>query len=754
MFFSQHLSRARRVASDRRRILHIIDSLSIGGAEKLLVDLAARSIASGADVAVAYFTEGPLRQDLERLGVSPVRLSKHKLRDPRAAWRLWRLIRAFQPMVVHTHLAKSDALGHLVARADRVPVRISTVHNVDQWRRSPVWSRVMRAATAGAHRFVAVSKEVERFTRTWGGCDPDRLVTIPNGIDVNRFGPVEPKSDSTAPLIVGAVGRLVPEKGHSTLIEAAARMRDTHPHLRVVIYGTGPLEPRLRDEIRERGLSGVVTLAGTTDDMPAAMRGFDVLAFPSEWEGLPVALLEGMASGLAVVATPVGGIPDVIDHQVDGLLAEGDVASFVKALERLADDQALRDELGRAARKKVEQDYTLATNAARLDRLYDEVAGAGRAAIKVLSVTKSTGGLAFYNTRLVARLASRGLDVEVACLSENGPAYAAELTEMGIPAVAMPMSRYRIDPRGDARLARRLHRHVVANGYDVLIGHGSKSGFLVRLVGKTTGTPAVYGLASLSFVERTQGRKAAVYRVLERIGHRLGGEIVTVARSTRRDVIDHGIAPPDRVTAIHTGVDLAQLSGADRDASRQRLGVSEEDVLVGWAARFVTQKAPEVFVEAAAKLGHLENVVFVMAGDGPQRDLVDAGVRASGLGERFRVLPWQEDVFGFYAALDVSVLSSRWEGLPQSLLEAMAVGVASIATAVDGNVEAIEDEVSGLLVPADDPAALAAAIERVAVDPRLRAKLARGARQRVETAFSMESMVDGWVDLLERLARR
>jgi len=373
--------------------------------------------------------------------------------------------------------------------------------------------------------------------------------------------------------------------------------------------------------------------------------------------------------------------------------------------------------------------------------------------MRLLSVTKSTGGLARYNRRLCRLLLAAGQRVDVVCLSDGAQAYAEEMGDLGLDATPMSMARYKIDPLGDLRLACGLVDRLRRGRYDAVLGHGSKAGFLVRLAGRVTSTRSIYRLASMSFVERIQGRGAGLYRQFERLGARLGGHVVTVADSVRLELLRRRITRADQVSTIHTGVDPADLGPMiDRYAACDALGLDPARPVVGWGARLVPQKDPCDFLEAAARVvRRVPDVQFLMAGDGPLAGQVDETIDRLGLARHVRRVGWQRDVARMLSALDVYVLSSRWEGLPQSLLEAMATGRACVATAVDGSSEAIRDGVDGFLVPAGQHAAMAGRIVTLLEDPRRRIDLGRAAADRARQRFHVDRMIEQWSNLFERI---
>lgn len=374
--------------------------------------------------------------------------------------------------------------------------------------------------------------------------------------------------------------------------------------------------------------------------------------------------------------------------------------------------------------------------------------------VRVLSVTKSTGGLAQYNLRLCTHLDPARFEVSTVCLSEGNAAYAEQLRAQGITAVTMDMERYSISVASDVRLAGQLYRYLRHNRVDVVIGHGTKAGFLVRLVGRLAGVPAVYRLASMAFVPRIQGRSAYLYREFERLAAAWHGHIVTVAEATRDELIRQRIARAEAVTVIHTGIDLKRFSRTrSREDACRALGLDPARPVVGWAGRLVAQKAPQDFLRAAQRIAAaVPDVQIYMAGDGPLADEVQRMIVDLSLEKTITRAPWQTDVPAMLAAFDVYALSSLWEGLPQSLLEAMALECASVATAVDGSAEVIREGVDGFLVPAGDDAQMAERVIRLLQDPALRERIRRAARQRIEEHFAAERMVAQWEALLTRIA--
>lgn len=374
--------------------------------------------------------------------------------------------------------------------------------------------------------------------------------------------------------------------------------------------------------------------------------------------------------------------------------------------------------------------------------------------LRVLSVTKSTGGLAFYNRDLCKRLDRDKFDMHVLCLSENNEKYAAEMRELGVTAYTMEMNRYAIDVFGDLRLARQLIKLVREGNFDVVIGHGSKAGFLVRLAERLTGVPAIYALATMSFVPRIHGKKAYVYRIIEKFGSLLGGHIATVAYSNKDQLLKYGIAPADRVTVIQNCIDLDRFNGAgDPMKAKEALNLDPNRPVVGWAARFMPQKAPLDFIRAAAKVvASVPDVQIFMAGEGEFAPEVDAFIKEHKLRNNVTRAAWQADVVQMLKAFDIYVSSSHWEGLPLSVLEAMAMGCATVATAVDGTKEVIEHGKTGYLVEAGAVDDMAHHIIDLLNDSNTRRQIAAAGQQHIRSHFGIQKMINEWEALLTKIA--
>jgi glycosyltransferase involved in cell wall biosynthesis len=243
-----------------------------------------------------------------------------------------------------------------------------------------------------------------------------------------------------------------------------------------------------------------------------------------------------------------------------------------------------------------------------------------------------------------------------------------------------------------------------------------------------------------------------VHRVLGRLCNRLVSRTATNCEAGRRSLLAGDYLPPRSVVVLENGVDLERFLDIPLPAGD---AVQRGPRRVGVVANLRPVKALDVFVRAAAQIvDHYPGVRFEIVGEGPQRAALEELARSSGLGGRLVLRGSIKDIAGFLAGLDVAVLCSRSEGMSNALLEYMAAGRAIVATAVGAAPQLLENEIHGLLVPPEDPAALAGALKRLLGDPRLASRLGTDARQRVRRQFSREAMLKRFETFFVNLAGR
>jgi len=357
------------VASERislARVAHVTFGLEVGGQEKLLVEMARHADRDRFCLTfVSLGDRGALAGDLEGCGATVIAMGQPSGLKPSLIYRLTRLFRRLKPDVVHTHDHRALFYAGPAAWAARVPLVINTRHGRN-CHFSPRQVAVGRYLAGLVDRYVCVSDDV-RTQCVAEGIAPSRLLTILNGIDVERFafsGPCQ-----GGPII--AVARLSPEKDIANLVRATAMAVERAPDLRVEVAGGGPCREQLVRLAAELGVADRIVFLGEVRDVPAALARARMLVLPSRSEGIPLTVLEAMACGLPVVGTRVGGLPEVVEDGVTGLLVPpADPAALAAAIVQTWSDPDRLDRLGHAGRRRAEECFDVRRMVAQFEALY------------------------------------------------------------------------------------------------------------------------------------------------------------------------------------------------------------------------------------------------------------------------------------------------------------------------------------------------------------------------------------------------
>ena len=361
------------------RITQVITSLGYGGAEREVARLAKKLREQGEDCeVVCVCEEGHLAADLRAIGV-PVKVLDCGLMG---LAKLTGYLRSSRPDVVHGHLVSWAPIAGKLAH---VPAVIVTEHGLSLWRNH--WQISFdRFVARFADRIVVVAGAVMEVRLKRWRIPAQKLVLIPNGVEQVRFDiEVEPAVVKTelgvdpADALVVTVGHLTAVKGHRYLLRAAAEVLKQMPGVSFVLVGDGPLRQELQSTAEALGIHERVKFLGYRKDVERILKAADVFALSSLREGTSIAILEAMAAGTPVVATAVGGNPEVIQNGRSGLLVPAENPnSLAEAIVRVLTNPELASSLVKEARERVESEYSAEGNLARLKNLYREVLkGAG-----------------------------------------------------------------------------------------------------------------------------------------------------------------------------------------------------------------------------------------------------------------------------------------------------------------------------------------------------------------------------------------
>lgn len=792
-------------------VMHIISGLGQGGAETVLHRLVTAPDQTTRYTVVSMGDEGVFGARLrdagirvETLGMPAGRLTWRGLR------RLHGLIKATQPDVVQTWMYHADLIGGLVARCAGVRAvswgirnsganlnKTSKLTNVIAW----ACVRLSGLVPAG---IVACAQDAAARHQA-RGYRADRMTVIPNGYDLSRWTPAPGARErlrqqwgvaQTAPLF-GSVARWNPLKDHANLLEAFAWCARQRPDARCVLVGHGLSadNPALMALLDRWRLHDKVILLGRRDDVPDVMSALDVHVLSSCAEGFPNVVAEAMVSGVACVVTDVGDAARIVGD-FGWVVPAQDATALGQAM-----DAAVRD-LGTPAmlqrlqqgRQRVQRLYSLSTMVSAYEQYWAQLAerypvhrsrarsqamhhavggqsvgygpdagvgGEAGAGVNVDARRRLLRGRLLYvvnnpafflSHRLPIALAAKeaGYDVHVATMAG---AASADIVAHGLQHHEIPMSRSGKNPLQEGatllalwRLYRTLRPHIV---HAVTIKPVLYGGIAARLAGVPSYVAAVSGLGFL-FMRKRQGfdplRWMALLLYKLALGH--GNSRVIFQNTADRDVLLQAGA------VRQSQVELIRGSGVDVDKFAV-VPEPEGPVVAVMAARLLADKGVREFVEAARTAsGRTDGMCWVLAGSLDSGN--PASITAAEL-QRWQVegvvdyVGEQTDIAGLYARSHIAVLPSYREGLPKSLIEAAACGRAVVTTDVPGCRDAIEPDRTGLLVPPQDAAALAWAVQRLADDAALRRQFGEEGRRLAERAFDIRLVVQRHLEIYDAL---
>jgi glycosyltransferase involved in cell wall biosynthesis len=361
-----------------------------------------------------------------------------------------------------------------------------------------------------------------------------------------------------------------------------------------------------------------------------------------------------------------------------------------------------------------------------------------RAKVLYLITELNVGGAERALGRLLAGLDRERFEPVVTCLYGSASPVAASIRGLGLPVLDLGMTRkWRFD--AILRLYRLLRKERPAILHTWLF-HANVAG---RILGPLAGVPVVIN------AERTMGMESRWRYMSNRLTLSLADRVVCVSEQVAAFCRQRFGLPLEKAVVIPNGVDFPEWDILmDQPTARREVGLPPDGVWVGTVARLDPVKRLDLLLEA---LSVLEHVQASIVGYGPEEERLLRMAEELGVQDRVWFVGYQRDVWPWLVACDVFVLSSDWEGMPNAVLEAMGVGLPVVATATGGTPDVVVDGETGLLVPPGDPAALAAALDRLIHDPELRRTMGAAGQRRARTCFSGRQMVARTQALYEEL---
>jgi glycosyltransferase involved in cell wall biosynthesis len=686
---SEELRNASAPAGRRVRLMLFTDSFVHGGTERQLVTTLQFLDPAKYEVSVGCLKKrGPFLPDVEALGIPvfefPIN-SLHNAGTLRSFRRLAAHLKAERVDIVHAFDYYTNLFAVPAARWAGVPVIIASRRNLAHGR-TALERLALRAACSLAHRVLANSAAAARTCVGFTAADFRKVDVIPNAIDPAAYEPeqsiLELRRARGWPgdeLCVGVVAALRPEKGHRTFLRAAAIVAARHSETRFILIGDGPQRPALEALARELGVAGRVIFAGDRSDVPECLAALDLAVQPSDFESLPNAVLEAMAAARPVVATRVGGTPELIEEGRTGyLVPAGDAETMAVRILDLLREPARRRAFGNAGRARVERWNSPQRIRAQFDSLYERMVRQRLPAARVLQISNYPPPVCGWSihTQLVEReLAARGADSRV---MDIGPGRTLEgrgcETVMSGFDYARKLLRYR-------RMGFTFHAHL--NG-------DSWKGYLLALaavlLGRLSSKPAVvtfHAGPSQIYFPRSRGFWFRAFQLL----FRSSGNIICNHEPVKRLIEAYGV-PPGRVHPIPA------FSSQYQEEIPAPLPPRVEEFLSAHAPLLFSYSLfrPEFTMEALfGAFAELRREEFTRAGlivAGPQEVPAEFAEQLGRLCASESVLfPGNLPHAEFLTAVarsDVFVRTHLRDGVCTSVLEALGLGVPVVA-AEDGH---------------------------------------------------------------------
>lgn len=365
------------------RVVYLSHAFMVGGAEEMVLNLVRRLPDRYQPAVVCIHDAGPIGEEIRRTGVPFTVLGLNPgISRPLDVLKLRDFLHSAQPTIVHTFLLTGSLYGRFAAMMAGVPIVIGTEVNIYEHKRAS-HALAERWLMRGTDAVIASAASVKDFYITQVAADPSKVEVIYNAVDWSQLETTmtrEQFRDSVGVprdvVLAGIIARLTKQKAHRVLFDALAQ----HPglgNLHLLVVGDGELGDELRQRAQALGIAGRVHFAGARRDLGNILASVDLFTMPSLWEGLPLSLVLAMGAGLAVVATRVAGIPEVVQDNVTGfLVSPGNSAELGDALARVAADPVLRRSAGDKAREYVRPRFGVDKYVASVTQLYDRLLAA------------------------------------------------------------------------------------------------------------------------------------------------------------------------------------------------------------------------------------------------------------------------------------------------------------------------------------------------------------------------------------------
>lgn len=738
------------------KILLLVPELNVGGVETHVLSLAEGLTRMGHNI-IVISNGGALVPSLESFGVEHLALPVHRkspLTIREMASRVQDIIRQRQIDIVHAHSRVPAWIAHFAIRGTGCSLILSA-----HGQYAPhIGSRVM----ALGDRVICVSRVIRDHIVANLGAPPLNTCVVYNGIDLSKVerslaeakAPETLKAELGLPAdaqLVGLIGRLTATKGVRFFIESFAKLRKNHPGVCGVVVGEGPMRRELQEQARALGVGDAVAFPGVRTDIVNFLNALDVFVVSSLSEGFPMGCLEALSCRVPIVATCVGGVPEMLTDGETALLVEPrDSSAMADRIGELLRKPELREKLIDAGFRNVRERFSRERMIEGVLEVYREALeekaappaptrgarGTKGARVLLTLPELNVGGVETHVVDLARGLQQRGYHPLVVSF---GGKLVPKLDEAGVDHIRMPV--HSKSPIVIFRMASAMRSIMEKNRIRMVHAHSRVPAWISYVATRGMSIPFITTAHSTYSVHL--GSRVMIW----------SDQIIAVSGYVRDHMIRSFGAPEMRTTVVHNGVSIQPSGATAASRLRDEWGVSENGAVVGMVASLTPRKGYGFLLKAAHEiLEQYPDSVFLAIGGGAQRDeLINMRTQLGIPEERFRFLGVRSDVRDLLSAMDVFVLSSTSEGLPYVILEAMAMGRPIVSSDVGGIPEAVTSGVEGILFSPGNIERLSDAIRQLIADPARRREMGELARRKVEQTFTVERMVDETESIYRRI---
>ncbi len=650
--------------------------------------------------------------------------------------------------ILQTYHFSSDIWGTFWGKLAGVPVIISNRRDMGFWRRG-LHVGAYRWVNRRVKKIVGNARSIRTLVMNEEGVPEDKIEIIYNGVDLpqDRVAGFSPDFfKEPGDILIMHVANLKPVKGHTYLLKAFAAVAKEFPNAKLALIGKDEFNGSLQSQVESLGIKDKVFFLGKRDDVQQLLSLADICVLPSLSEGMSNAILEYMSAGKPVVATNVGGNPELVQDGVNGLLVEKEDADAIKnALLVLIRDKAKCQAMGNAGLARVKAEFSMAAMVGRYDRLFNDLLFKKK--IRILHLV-SSGGL-FGAERVILNLAARTKDAVcyVGALHNVHNSHLEVIDEA--KNLGLPTAVFESHGQLDFGTVFKIKRFLRDADIDIIHTHNYKSDILGFWASRFAGKKWV----GTNHLWHSTDGKLKFYETLDAFFLKFADKVTAVSQEIKDDLLRKGFKN-EKVAVIDNGIHIEKFQN-DRNAGqlkRALFHLNEDSFVVAIVGRLAQEKGHDIFLKAAKTIVEkYPHVKFLIIGDGPLRGPLETMAVQLGLSRNVIFAGIRNDMPRVYAMCDLMVNASSIEGLPMAILEAMAARVPMIATRVGAIPKVIHDQKNGISLEPGDAGALARAMAELIEDAQKRERFAEAAYKDVCERFSDGRMAQRYREIYEEV---